>query len=150
MHIILAMASNSPKTARLDAAVANSGNPQAPNLDRHLIIQVTITDDKVRDTSQKSLSLLGAARHFARQHAFPAGLMVAFLIAGVTLLMNCLLWTGLPEHIDDEEVDETLFSVRTILTTQALDIVRLASCPGGRLASTPLDRTISIWLDVCT
>jgi len=85
------MASNSPKTAWFDAAVANSGTPQAPNLDRYVIVQVTIIDDKVRDTSQKSLSLLGATRHFAHQHAFPAALMAAFLIAGVTLLMNYFL-----------------------------------------------------------
>lgn len=99
-----------------------------------------------RDTSQKSSSLLEAARHFAHDHAFPAALIVVFLIAGVTLLMNYLLWTGLPETTEDEEDEDALFSVRTLPTTHTLDIVRLASCPKGHLVTISLDRSTSIWL----
>ncbi|KAF2706724.1 hypothetical protein K504DRAFT_459133 [Pleomassaria siparia CBS 279.74] len=99
-----------------------------------------------RDISPKSPSLLQSARHFSHNHAFPAALMVVFLIAGVTLLMNHLLWTGLPEATEDEDDEEALFSVRTLPTTQTLDIVRLATCPKGHLVSISLDRSTSIWL----
>jgi hypothetical protein len=100
-----------------------------------------------RDTSHKQTSLLETARHFAREHAFPAALMVVFLIAGVTLLMNYLLWSGLPDDVtEDEDDDEAGISVKTLPTTQTLDIVRLTSCPKGHLVSISLDRSTSIWL----
>ncbi|KAF2691340.1 hypothetical protein K458DRAFT_382904 [Lentithecium fluviatile CBS 122367] len=99
-----------------------------------------------RDTSQKSSSIVDVLRHFARNHAFPAALVVVFLIAGVTLLMNYLLWTGLPEGFGEEEEDDAMFSVKTLPTSQTLDIVRLASSPKGHIVSISLDRTTSIWL----
>ncbi|KAF2019111.1 hypothetical protein BU24DRAFT_341274, partial [Aaosphaeria arxii CBS 175.79] len=98
-----------------------------------------------RDVSQKPSDLAESLRHFAQEHAFPAALIVVFLIAGVTLLMNFLLWTGLPDDADSEEDEDALFTVQTLPTPQALDIVRLACSPKGQLASISLDRSTSLW-----
>ena len=49
-----------------------------------------------RDRPQPPSSLMEGLRRFAHGHAFPVALMVVMLIATVTLLMNYLLWTGLP------------------------------------------------------
>ncbi|KAI8936530.1 hypothetical protein NX059_006934 [Plenodomus lindquistii] len=99
-----------------------------------------------RDRPQPPTSLLEGLRRFAHAHAFPAALLLASCIAGVTLLMNYLLWTGLPEASDDTEDEESLFLVKTLPTPQTLDVVRLASCPKGHVASISLDRTTAIWL----
>ena len=99
-----------------------------------------------RDKMQSSSSLLEHIRRFAQGHAFPAALMSVLIIAGVTLLLNYLLWSGLPEDAEeDEEVDATL-SVKTLSTPQVLDIVDMSSCSKGHLASISLDRSTSIWL----
>jgi hypothetical protein len=101
-----------------------------------------------RDTSDKTTSLLESVRHFAQEHAFPAALLVVFLIAGVTLLLNYFLWTGLPaDTFEGEEDEEALFSVKTLPTPQTLDVVRLSSCSKGHLASISLDRSTSLWIN---
>jgi hypothetical protein len=100
-----------------------------------------------RDRPQPPTSIKEGLRRFAQGHAFPAALIVVFLIAGVTLFMNYLLWTGLPEVLDEKEDEETVFSIKTLSTPQTLDIVRLASCSKGHLASISLDRSTSIWLN---
>jgi hypothetical protein len=100
-----------------------------------------------RDASLKSSSIISTLHHFARNHAFPAALVVVFLIAGVTLLMNYLLWTGLPEGFGSEEdVEEATFTVKTLPTSQTLDIDQLAASPKGHVVSTALDSSTSIWL----
>jgi hypothetical protein len=99
-----------------------------------------------RDVGQKTASLSESLRHFARGHAYSAALMVAFLIAGITLFMNYLLWTGLPEGIGEEEEDgDASFNVETLSAVQALDIMQLTSSPKGHIVSVSLDRTTSIW-----
>jgi hypothetical protein len=104
-----------------------------------------------RDVSQKRSSWLESVRHFARDHAFPAALMVVFLIAGVTLLMNYLLWNGLPAAVEEgDEDEEAHFSVRSLSlpNPQSQDVVRLASCPKGHIVSVDLHKcTTSLWLN---
>jgi hypothetical protein len=100
-----------------------------------------------RDRPQPPQSLSEGFKRFAEGHAFPAALMVVFLIAGVTLLMNYLLWTGLPEVVDEDEDEDALFSVKTLPASQTLDIVNLVSGSKGHLASISLDRSTSIWLN---
>ncbi|KAI2487629.1 Sterol-sensing multi-domain protein [Pyrenophora tritici-repentis] len=100
-----------------------------------------------RDRPQPASSFIEKLRRFAQGHAFPAALIVVTLIAGVTLLMNYLLWTGLPklsEEADDD--DETSFSVKTLPTPQTLDVAQLTSCPKGHLVSVSFDRSTAIWL----
>lgn len=99
-----------------------------------------------RDRPQPPSSIGEGLRRFAHGHAFPAALMLVFLIAGVTLLMNYLLWTGLPEGKDDDEDEDRLFSVKSLPSSQALDIVRLVSSTKGHVASVSLDRSTSIWV----
>jgi len=98
-----------------------------------------------RDRPQPPTSIKEGFLRFAQGHAFPAALMVVFLIAGVTLLMNYLLWTGLPEQVERNEDEDALFSVKTLHAPQTLDIARLESCSKGHLASISLDRSTSIW-----
>jgi hypothetical protein len=100
-----------------------------------------------RDKPQAPATLMGYLRRFVQGHTFPAALMAVFLIAGVTLLMNYLLWTGLPEVRDKDEENETSFTIKTLPTQQTLDIVQLSSCSKGYLLSVSLDRTTSIWLN---
>jgi hypothetical protein len=100
-----------------------------------------------RDRPQPPMSLTDAFLRFAQEHAFPAALIVVFLIAGVTLFMNYLLWTGLPECLDENEDDEATFSVKTLSAQQTLDVARLVSCSKGHIASVSLDRSTSIWLN---
>ncbi|KAH6615279.1 sterol-sensing domain of SREBP cleavage-activation-domain-containing protein [Boeremia exigua] len=99
-----------------------------------------------RDKPQVPTTLIGHLRRFAQGHTFPAALMAVFLIAGVTLLMNYLLWTGLPEVTDEEEDNEASFSVKTLPSQQTLDIVHMSACPKGYLVGISLDRTTSIWM----
>lgn len=100
-----------------------------------------------RDKPQLPATLIGYLRRFARGHTFSAALMVVSLIAGVTLLMNYLLWTGLPEVKDEDEENEDFFSIRTLPTQQTLDIVHMSTCPRGYLMGVSLDRTTSIWVN---
>lgn len=100
-----------------------------------------------RDKPQVPNTLMGYLRRFAQGHTFTAALMAVFMIAGVTMLMNYLLWTGLPETTDDNDEKESAFSVKTLPTQHTLDIVDMSSCIKGNLTSVSLDRTTSIWLN---
>jgi hypothetical protein len=101
-----------------------------------------------RDRPQPPTSFSEGFLRFAHGHAFPAALIVVFLIAGVTLFMNYLLWTGLPETMDErKEEEEATFSVKTLSTPHTLDIVRLVSCSKGHMSSISLDRSTSVWLN---
>ena len=109
---------------------------------------VVLNGAQGREKISKTYSLLESARHFARKHAFPAALIVVFLIAGVTLLMNYLLWSGLPdEAAEDEKDEEERFSVKTLPKAQTLDVVRLTSCAKSHLVSISLDRSTSLWVN---
>ncbi|KAH7397104.1 hypothetical protein BKA66DRAFT_408478 [Pyrenochaeta sp. MPI-SDFR-AT-0127] len=99
-----------------------------------------------RDRPQPPTSLADGLRRFARGHAFPAALMAVFLIAGVTLFLNYLLWTGVPALPDGNDDDEEVFSVKTLPTPQTLDVVFLTTCSKGHLATVSLDRSTAIWL----
>ncbi|KAF2735237.1 hypothetical protein EJ04DRAFT_492079 [Polyplosphaeria fusca] len=108
---------------------------------------VVLRDANGRDTSQKLVRTFAESiRHFSKEHAFPAALMVVLLIAVVTLLTNYLLWSGLPDTVEDEEDEEALFTVSTLATPQTLDIARIASCGKGHVVSISLGRSTSIWL----
>lgn len=100
-----------------------------------------------RDKPQAPATLMEYLRRFAQGHTFPAALMAVSLIAGITLLLNYLLWTGLPENKDKDEENEDSFSVRTLPTQHTLDVVHMSSCSKGYLMSVSLDRTTSIWLN---
>lgn len=107
---------------------------------------VVMKGAKGRGTQNRHQTLIEVIRHFAHDHAFPAALIAVLIIAIVTLLMNYLLWSGLPdENTDSEDDEERSFKVRTLPVPQALDIVRLAACPKGHLATTSLDKTTSLW-----
>lgn len=99
-----------------------------------------------RDRPQPPLSFTDGVRRFAQGHAFPVALLVVTFIAAVTLFMNYLLWTGLPKTSEETEDDEVTLSIKTLPTPQNLDVVQLASCSRGHLASISLDRSTALWL----
>ncbi|KAF2199878.1 hypothetical protein GQ43DRAFT_397754 [Delitschia confertaspora ATCC 74209] len=99
-----------------------------------------------RKATQKANSLLEKVRHLAHEHAFHAALLVVFTIAGITLLMNYLLWNGAPKNIEDESSKTALFSVKNLPISHSLDIVRLAASGNGHFVSVSLDRSTSVWL----
>lgn len=99
-----------------------------------------------RQTPRRPSSIAESLHHFAHNHAFPAALIVVLLIAGVTLLMNYLLWTGIPEGAEEEADEESKFTVTTLSTPQTLDVVRLIPSSKGHVVSVSLDRSTSIWL----
>lgn len=99
-----------------------------------------------RDRPQPPTSLLECLRRFAHAHAFPAALLLAFLVAGVTLFINYLLWTGLPEASDESQDEDASIFVKTLPSPQTIDVVRLACCSKGHVISVSLDRTTAIWL----
>lgn len=99
-----------------------------------------------RDRPQPPTSLADGFRRFAQGHAFPVALLAVFLIAGVTLFLNYLLWTGIPVPSDESDEEEAVLSVKTLPTPQTLDVVRLITCSKGHLATISLDRSTAIWL----
>ena len=99
-----------------------------------------------RDRPQPPSSLMEGLRRFAHGHAFPVALLAVTIIATVALLTNYLLWTGLPSTSEEQDDTEIEFSVKTLPTPQNLDVVQLAGCPKGHLASVSLDRSTAIWL----
>ncbi|RAR10498.1 ethanolamine kinase 1 [Stemphylium lycopersici] len=99
-----------------------------------------------RDRPQPPSSLMEGLRRFAHGHAFPVALMVVMLIATVTLLMNYLLWNGLPAAPEETNEEDNELSVKTLPAPQNLDVAQLAACPKGHLASVSLDRSTALWL----
>jgi hypothetical protein len=90
--------------------------------------------------------LLSTLRGLMDRHIFPIALIVVFLVAIVTLLMNYLLWTGLPDNWDDDEEEpESVLTVKNLLTAHTLDVVKLQSCSAGHMVSVSLDKTTCIW-----
>jgi hypothetical protein len=81
------------------------------------------------------------------KHQLVAFIITVFMIvAGVSLLMNYLLWGELPEVEASGRVkDEPLLSVKTLQNGHSLDIVRLAASPEGVVVSVGLDRCTRVW-----
>jgi hypothetical protein len=98
-----------------------------------------------RKGTQRSESFFELIRHLARDHAFPACLIVVFTIAGVTLLMNYLLWNGAPEDAENNVNEEASLSIKNLPIPHTLDVASLTSCAKGHLVSIGLDRSTSIW-----
>ena len=88
---------------------------------------------------------LPAVYDFARHQSTPFIVAIVIVIAGVSLLMNYLLWDENSESLtDDRAEDEPLLVVKT-LGGHALDIVLLATSDNGAVASVGLDRRIRVW-----
>ncbi|KAI9839984.1 MAG: hypothetical protein M1819_000176 [Sarea resinae] len=80
------------------------------------------------------------------EHLLPFLLSFVIIIAGVTLLMNFMLWNEIIDDVSGSpDGDEPGLNVKTVFRTHELDVVLLAACPKGTWASVGLDRTICIW-----
>ena len=90
--------------------------------------------------------LLPAVYDFARQQSTPFLIVIVLAIAGVSLLMNYLLWDESSENsTDDRPEDEPLLVFKTLGGGHALDIVLLTTSNNGSVASVGLDRRIRVW-----
>lgn len=89
---------------------------------------------------------LPAAYDFARHQSTPFIIILLLFIAGVSLLMNYLLWNELPGgEEDDRPEDDPLLSLKTLSHGHALDVVLLKASGEGVVASVGLDRRIRVW-----
>jgi len=89
---------------------------------------------------------LPAVYDFARHQSAPFIITVLLIVAGVSLLMNYLLWDEvLGSEDDDRPEDDPLLSVQTLKGGHSLDVVLLTSSKDGVIASVGLDRQIRVW-----
>lgn len=89
---------------------------------------------------------LPAVYDFARHQSTPFIIVIVLAIAGVSLLMNYLLWDeNSDSSTDDRPEDEPLLVVKTLGGGHALDVVILATSDSGSIASVGLDRRIRVW-----
>jgi len=89
---------------------------------------------------------LSAVRNLAMHHVYPFALVVVFVVAFVTALMNFLLWN---ERVDDGEKENIVpesgpLTIQKISTSHKLDIAMLANSSGHHLLSAGLDRNICL------
>ncbi|KAH0544979.1 hypothetical protein FGG08_000905 [Glutinoglossum americanum] len=81
-----------------------------------------------------------------REHLLPFGLLFAFAIAVVTLLMNYLLWDEAPDDITGiPDGTEPTLSIKTHSGVHTLDIIMLSASASGVLVSVGLDHQIIVW-----
>ncbi|GAB7348569.1 hypothetical protein MBLNU459_g6959t1 [Dothideomycetes sp. NU459] len=93
-------------------------------------------------------SVLTVLRKIAVHHFYPSALVVVFVVAFVTVLMNFLLWD---DRAEDEELensnnDDAPLAVSAISTGHRLDVIKIAGCRQGHILSIGLDRSVSILL----
>lgn len=87
-----------------------------------------------------------ALRSFAIHHFYPVAVAVVFAVAFVAVLMNFLLYNDAGDEDNDlalNELEDSL-SVHTVELPHKLDVVRLASSPGGHFITAALDRTLAV------
>ncbi|KAG9229220.1 sterol-sensing domain of SREBP cleavage-activation-domain-containing protein [Amylocarpus encephaloides] len=90
--------------------------------------------------------LLPAAYDFARNQFGALFTVTLVLLAGVSLLMNYLLWDELPEGDDEARPDDDpLLSVKTLSQGHFLDIALIKASNDGVIATVGLDRRIRVW-----
>jgi hypothetical protein len=91
---------------------------------------------------------LPAAYDFVKHQSMKFALCVILVTAAVSLLMNYLLWNEnemAEGQVDDRAEDDPLLGVKTLGQQHILDIVKIATCPEGVIASVGLDRRILVW-----
>jgi hypothetical protein len=108
-------------------------------------LTVVLKDADRTGLPSHTMTLLSRFRDLVDAHIFPFAVAVVFIIAVITLLMNYLLWNGLP-HDPSEPVDEEepVLNIKSLPISHTLDIVKLASCGKGNIVSVSLDRSTSI------
>lgn len=89
---------------------------------------------------------LSILRRIAITHFYPSALVVVFVVAFVTVLMNFLLWDDRAEEeeLDNGNGDDVPLAVNAISTGHRLDVLKIAGSKQGHLLSVGLDRSVSI------
>ncbi|KAK4988915.1 hypothetical protein LTR66_007196 [Elasticomyces elasticus] len=85
-------------------------------------------------------------RDFALQHCYPFAVVVVFVVAFVTVLMNFLLWD---DNADDAAFlarlsEEPALIVASIHTLHKLDIIKIAGSRSGHVITVGLDGSIDV------
>jgi len=107
---------------------------------------MVLSDADRSDVPSEKFGWLSAVRNLAMHHFYPFALVVVFVVAFVTVLMNFLLWN---ERADDLEKENTVpesrpLTVQSTTTCHKLDIAVLANSGGNHFLSAGLDRTICL------
>lgn len=91
---------------------------------------------------------LSILRTIAITHFYPSALVVVFVVAFVTVLMNFLLWDDRAEEeeLENGNGDDAPLAVTAISTGHRLDVIKVAGCRQGHILSIGLDRSVSILL----
>lgn len=89
---------------------------------------------------------LPAVYDFMKHQSLTFLMTIFFVVAGVSLLMNYLLW-GEERDEDDEQraEDEPLLAVSTLDKGHCLDVAIITTSPAGVVVSIGLDRWIRVW-----
>lgn len=99
-----------------------------------------------RTPSSQERYLLPAVYDFIDHHLARFPLTVWFILAGLRLLMNYLLWEEDAESQGPyDSDDEPLISVNSLAGGHHLDIAFLTATVKGHIVSVGLDRTIRLW-----
>lgn len=99
-----------------------------------------------RTPRHKERPFLPALYDFIDHHLARFAVAVLFILAGLRLLMNYLLWEddsdSKPDHGSD---DEPLLTVSSLIGGHDLDVALMNATIDGFIVSVGLDRTIRVW-----
>ncbi|KAL2760557.1 hypothetical protein ACRALDRAFT_2039174 [Sodiomyces alcalophilus JCM 7366] len=99
-----------------------------------------------RTPGNKERYLLPALYDFIDHHLTRFPITVLFILAGLRLLMNYLLWDEDAEsQVPYDSDDEPLMSVSSLTGGHDLDVALLTATVKGHIVSVGLDRTIRLW-----
>lgn len=100
-----------------------------------------------RNASQAGIRrLLPVVYDFAKNQTIPFAVAVVVLVAGVSMLMNYLLWNEPPDlESENSSHDHPLLAVATLNKGHQLDVVMLVGSCQGLMVSVGLDRCIRVW-----
>ena len=90
-------------------------------------------------------SLLHKARELIDEHVFTFAFVLIGSVGSVVLLLRYMLYNEMPEIENLEDVEDSFLTVKDLPKAHRLDIIKLAACGRGQMASVGLDRSTCIW-----
>ncbi|KAI9655404.1 MAG: hypothetical protein M1821_005552 [Bathelium mastoideum] len=88
---------------------------------------------------------LHKAHELVDEHVFTFIAVLLISVGFVVVLLRCMLYNELPEVENLEDVEDSFLTVKDLPKSHRLDIIKLAACGRGQMASVGLDRSTCIW-----